>query len=111
MKKTAPPGLLTSGHDLWNAVTAHLALDEQEFQLLREACRTIDALDALDVVIRREGAADSIKLYQERRAQQMAYARLIASLRLPDDLANPQHRPQRRGAVRSAYHERVAKPE
>jgi hypothetical protein len=109
MKKTQPPGLLDSGRALWEAVTARLDLDTQEEQLLREACRVIDGLDALDRATRREDATDAIKLLQERRQQQSIFARLIASLRLPDDLNNPEHRPQRRGAIRTTYHERGSK--
>lgn len=40
----------------------------------------------------------------EVRQQQVTLARLISTLRLPEDLTRPQFGPQRRGSARGVYH-------
>jgi hypothetical protein len=72
---------------------------------LLEACRTVDRLDLRDVVIRKRPVLPDGRVAPalvEARQQQLVLARLIASLRLPEDLNEPQ-RPQRRGASRGVY--------
>lgn len=101
-----PPGLRASGGRLWRETTRALELDEHERLLLLEACRTADTLDALADVISREGAMRGGEPHPaliESRQQRLALARLIASLRLPDDMTAPAGRPQRRGAARGSY--------
>lgn len=108
---TPPKGLRKAGRAIWEAVTASLDLDRQETQLLLECCRVSDRLDALDAVLRREGVvAQDGKAHPalvESRQQQITLTRLIASLRLPPDLSEPDRRPQHRGAARGIYRFRV----
>lgn len=108
MNKVMPPkGLRKGGQVLWLKVTEHLDLDHQEEAILLEAARTVDRLDALDRQIRRRGTVlpdgRPSPLLAEARQQQITFARLIASLRLPEDLTEPDKRPQRRGAIRGIY--------
>jgi hypothetical protein len=99
--------LRKSGKAIWAAIVASLGLDPQEEHLLLEACRVADRLDGLDAVLRREGLTlpDSRPhpALVESRQQEITLTRLIASLRLPEDLAEPDRRPQRRGAARISY--------
>jgi len=102
-----PKGLSKGGAGLWDEVVKHLELDRQEQQLLLEACRVTDRLDALDSVIRKKGPVlpdgRPLPALTEARQQQLVLARLIASLRLPEDLSQPERRPQRRGSSRGIY--------
>jgi hypothetical protein len=76
--------------------------------LLREAVRTVDALDRLDALTRREGLVIEGKLglrvhpaATEARQLRIALARLVAALRLP--LGDDGQAPQRRVGVRGTY--------
>ena len=95
------------GRRLWRAVTTALDLDAHESALLQEAARCLDTLDGLDALTRRVGMLlpdGRIGPWViESRQQQLVYARLIASLRLPPDLTDVGSRPQRRGASRPPY--------
>ncbi len=106
----APPsGLKRNGRGraLWKAVLGPLDLDPHERFLLHEACRCADLLDDLAAELVTHGmvTADGrpSPLLVEVRQQRAAFARLIAGLRLPEDLAAPQRRPQRRGGARGVY--------
>jgi hypothetical protein len=102
------------GRRLWRAVTLALQLDEHEGLLLHEASRVLDRLDALDTAIRKAGPllpdGRPHPALAEARMQQQAFARLVASLRLPLDLSEPDRRPQRRGA-RGSYYPRIVREE
>ena len=115
-KPPEPDGLPmgTAGRKLWAAVTASYELEEHEALLLREACRTADALDGLAGIVEREGLlADSSQgqrahpALTESRAQRITLARLLAAMRLPageeGDQAEEQRRPQRRAGARGVY--------
>ena len=95
-----------NGKALWHAVTEHLDLDQHEIALLGEACRVRDRLDRLDAAIRKDGELLPDRrphpALAESRQQAITLTRLIASLRLPEDLETGQ-RPQRRGAARGIY--------
>lgn len=87
-------------------------LDEHELALLLEACRTVDALGELSAIVEREGAmlgGRANPALVEARAQRLVFARVLASLRLSNDLANLAEiqRPQRRGAARGTYLRKV----
>jgi hypothetical protein len=105
-----PGGLDKSGKGLWAAISGALELDERDQALLLEAARAKDRLDRLDSLIRKaelvlpDGRANP--LLAEGRQQQQTFARLIVALRLPEDLSEPERRPQRRGGLRSVYHPR-----
>lgn len=88
----APKGLKASGRQLWKSILADFELDEHELGLLREACRTLDSLDALQAVIDRDGVLDESPQGRrahpalvELRQQRITFARLVAQLRLPAD--------------------------
>ncbi|MCS5718595.1 terminase [Herbiconiux sp. CPCC 205763] len=100
-----------SGSALWTALTELVDFDVHETSLLTEACRIKDRLDALDVIIRAEGVTvtspQGVKAHPavvEARNQQLTLARLLASLRIPDE---DDVRPQRRGAARGSYSRKV----
>ena len=110
MKQQRPPSDLTRagrGRRLWRAITQELELNEHELGLLHEAARCLDTLDQLDSLTRRSGVLlPDLRLAPwivETRQQQLVLARLLACLRLPDDLAEPEARPQRRGGARGPY--------
>lgn len=102
-----PVGLKRQGKALWVRLCAEIEFEPQELLLLTEIVRTVDLLDALDAKVRREGLFTSdgrvLPAVVEARLQRVALARLLASLRLPDTLADLDSRPQRRGASRGVY--------
>jgi len=98
------------GRRLWKAVTVALSLDEHEVSLLHEACRCLDRLDILDELTRAGAVLKDGRMAPwliESRQQQLVFSRLIASLRLPEDLSAPEVRPQRRGGSRGIHAFRV----
>src|SRR5258707_15813347 len=98
-----PPGLKVGGRRLWTAITERCELERHEADLLERACRTLDQLNALDLAVRRDGITVHGRVHPalvEMRQQNLVFARLLQSLRLPDD---EDARPQRRGAVRGVY--------
>lgn len=110
----APPtGTRAGGKRLWTSVAGQFALDEHETALLTEACRTVDALDALDGRVRREGVIVSGPQGDrahpglvEARQQRIVLARLLAALRVPQGAEGDEQasaRPQRRGGARGVY--------
>jgi hypothetical protein len=107
--KNTPKGLGSSGRKLWRSVADAFDLDYHEELLLREACRTADVLDRLDVeaagspvtVINFKGDQVAHPALSESRQQRIVLSRLLASLRLPSGEA--EERPQRRGASRGSY--------
>lgn len=109
-QQPTPVGLGRRGRAIWRVVIGALVLDAHEGAILAEACRTADRLDALDAAIRKDGMLLPDRrphpALAEARQQQITLTRLIASLRLPADLAQPERRPQRRGAARGVYHDR-----
>ncbi len=98
-----PRGLKSAGQRLWTAVHERYGLAPHEELLLVEACRTADRLDKINADLAKPRLPDDRRdrLYREARAQQAMLARLVASLRLPDD--DSGRRPQRRGGARGAY--------
>lgn len=91
---------------MWREVSGEFALGRHEAGLLLECARTLDDLDALAQVIAREGVAVDGKPHPclvESRQLRLTLARLIASLRLPEDPDELAGRPQRRGAARGTY--------
>jgi hypothetical protein len=105
------PGTTAAGRRLHQQVTERFELDEHELALLLEAVRTVDVLERLAVIVTRDGpmTKDSRGLLVahpavvESRQQRLVLARLVASLRLPEDVEGVDARPQRRGAARGAY--------
>jgi hypothetical protein len=85
-------------------------LDEHELALLREAWRTVDLLETLDAVVRRDGPMVErgkrahLALVKARQLK-IAFARLLAALRPPDGVAGDESRGrrQRRVGARGTY--------
>ena len=79
----APPaGLAGSGRSLWASTTAEFELDEHELAILREACRTATAIDALQAVVDRDGVLNESSqgvrghpALVELRAQRLCFAK------------------------------------
>lgn len=97
MTTRAPKALDAAGQKLWKAVTGDFELAEHELAQLEEACRIRDTI----VTLRKQVATDGTMLASsqgsrlhpgivEIRQQQLALARLLATLRVPgleeDDL-------------------------
>ena len=82
-------------------------MDGRDAAMLIEACRTLDQLDELDALQRKLGTltADGrvAPHVVEARLQRIALARILAALRLPEDLSAPVVRPQRRTGGRGIY--------
>ena len=106
----APSGLGKSGKALWRSIVSNYDLEVHERLLLSEACRVADRLDAMAEVLTAESLTvinsrgDSVvnPLVVEQRMLSAAFAKLIASLRLPNDDVSDS-RPQRRGGARGSY--------
>jgi len=107
-----PNGTGASGHRLWRDVLSKYELEEHEMALLREAVRTVDALDGLAALVAAEGLTvegqRGPKVHPamaEIRQLRIALARLVAALRLPAGEEEPgkERRPQRRVGVRGVY--------
>jgi len=102
-----------AGRRLWASLVALYELEEHERALLVEAERTLNLLADLDVAVRAGGAVvdspQGMKAHPaavEARQQRVAFAPLLAALRLPaggegDRQANA--RPARKDAVRGVY--------
>ena len=76
----SPPISAPAGRAIWANVTGRFEIDVPELAVLSNACRTADLLDALAERIPRD-----LKAVSESRHHSMNLARLVASLRLPDD--------------------------
>lgn len=107
-----PAGLRAAGKRLWSATLEEYELAEHERELLLQACRTADALDALQKVLERDGvlneSAQGTRVHPalpELRQQRITFARLVAALGLETGVVEeegkaPKH--QRR-APRGTY--------
>ena len=110
-KPAAPSGTRAAGKRLWKAVLDEYELEEHELLLLREAVRTTDTLDALELLVQAQGAVVTSPQGEkanpalvEARQQRIALARLLAALRLPaGEEGAEDRRPQRRMGVRGVY--------
>lgn len=96
-----PKGLRASGRALWKAVLDDFELTEHETVVLREACRTADSLDDLQVLLDQEGlmseTSQGARVHPalvELRQQRIALARLFAALHIPtgEQSGRTQHR-------------------
>lgn len=103
-----PSGLRRSGRTLWRAVVTDYELDEHEKTILREACRTADSLDALQVQLDNDGvmseSSQGARVHPalvELRQQRIAFARLLTALRIPQ--GEDDARQQTRGTPRGVY--------
>lgn len=89
-------------------------MDDHELAVLREAVRTLTACDQLAKVLDAEGVASTGSKGQrvvhpavsELRMQRLAFVRLIAQLRLPEEPQQDEtagRRPPQIGAARGMY--------
>lgn len=105
----APRGLKTGGKKLWSAVTDDYELADHELAILKEASRTVDALDDLQAIVDAEGVTNvspqGVRAHPalvELRNQRVTLAKLVASLRIPlDDSENMGRLPQQRVQIRA----------
>ncbi|MET8795355.1 terminase [Nocardia sp. NPDC004568] len=90
----APRGLRAPGKRLWKWYNEQFELSEGEIGLLREVCRTADAIDQLQLVLDRDGvlgeSSQGVRVHPalpELRQQRITFARLLAALKLnePED--------------------------
>jgi len=104
-----PDGLEASGRELWLSIVGPYEPETHERLLLLQACRCADRLDRLAVeevagpitVAGRQGDPIANPALVEARQQSLAFARMLASLRLPS--GEEDERPQRRGSARRPY--------
>lgn len=89
-KRQIPPGLGAVGKRLWAAVTDDFELAEHELAQLEEACRVRDTIAALRKLVTKDGqmisSSQGMRLHPavaEIRQQQLALARILATLRVP----------------------------
>ena len=105
----APKNLGPAGSRLWKSVVSALELREDELVLFRDACRITDSVEALQAAVERDGVlVNSAKTGElvphpglvEARQQRIVLARMLATLRFPDE---DGHQAQRRAGGRGAY--------
>lgn len=87
----APRGLNDAGERLWKAVTNEFDLQEHELSMLEQAARVRDRIADLQQLVEDDGlmleSSQGMRLHPgiaETRQQQIALARLLAQLDVPD---------------------------
>ncbi len=112
MSKPTPPKpskpLGPTGRALWSNVVGKYDLRIDELTVLEQACKTVDTIAKLDknwsdrgepfITEGSMGQEVIHPLIGERRTQQASLARLLAQLKLPDDLAGERPNQQRDAA-------------
>lgn len=97
-------GLGNAGRALYDDVTSRYSLDVPEMYTLLQAARLTDALDRLAALVANREVVESLGNVQpaiiEMRQSSQAVAKLIATLRLPDE---DGQQAQRRGGARGNY--------
>lgn len=90
IEAAAPEGLEEKGTKLWASVVDEFELAEHELAVLEEACRIRDQLEKLRKAIKDDGtmipSSQGSRLHPaiaETRQQQLAFARLLATLDVP----------------------------
>jgi len=87
-----PVGLADRGAAFWRSVHATWLLNVDESELLTEVCHTLDTVEALQLVINRDGVTATGSMGQvkthpalaELRGSRLLLSRLLSSLALPD---------------------------
>jgi hypothetical protein len=88
-----PSGLRARGRRYWDAVTGEFDLASTELELLRELCGTLDEIDLLKAVLRKDGVTTAGSKGQvvahpvlvELRGARLLLSRLAGQLDLPDE--------------------------
>ena len=109
MNHKTPANLKAGGKRLWKAITDEFELGQHELSVLLEASRTVDALEALEKIVRAEGVThqspQGVRAHPalvEARQQRVTLAKLVASLRIPlEDEQEANRMPQQRSGVRA----------
>lgn len=91
----SPEGLSERGRAFWISLTEVLEFAPQEAEVLLEACRTLDRIDALTEAIEDDGTMILGSMGQkilhpaisEVRQLQASFVRLTGALHLPEDAA------------------------
>ncbi|AOT04942.1 hypothetical protein [Arthrobacter sp. U41] len=91
-KPAAPRELAPRGRKFWRLTVEVHELEPEELELLREACRTLDNLDALGRAIRvdgsmvkgSEGQSRIHPAFAEMRGAQVVLGRLLKQLAFPE---------------------------
>ena len=90
MTVRTPQGLGTSGQNLWESIESVFELAEHELAQLEEACRIRDTISVLRDQVSKDGtmlaSSQGQRLHPgivEIRQQQLALARLLATLQVP----------------------------
>lgn len=90
----APNGLGQAGKKLWSTVTDSFELGEHELLVLLEACRTADTLNELEESRKMYGSVidsphgkKANPAVVEARQQRLVFAKLLASLAIPAEVA------------------------
>ncbi len=110
-KPAVPRELAPRGRKFWRNTVDAFELEAEEIELLREACRTLDNLDALARVLRTDGAMVKGSEGQQRvhpafaemRGARLVLGRLLKQLALPEVEAAPSEASKR---ARAAAQER-----
>lgn len=111
-KTKAPLGLKIGGRRLWNRVLGDFELAQHEEAVLLQACRIVDVLDRLQVVIDAgevvvtspQGMKTNPAIV-EFRQQAVTLAKCMASLRIPVDVEDSNRLPQQRVGIRAVRSE------
>ncbi len=105
-----PTGLRAAGKRLWSDTVAQYEMTAHERELLLQACRTADSLDALQKVLDRDGVLNESSqgtrvhpALPELRQQRVTFARLVAALGLESGVAEEETPKQQRRATRGVY--------
>ncbi|MBF6315036.1 hypothetical protein [Nocardia farcinica] len=114
-KKPAPPqGLRPGGRKLWTDVVGKWELRPDELRVLREACREVDLIDALELALSKDalmipgsmGQRVVNPLVTELRQHRATLAALLRQLKLPDADGNEGEKELRSTAARAAANAR-----
>jgi hypothetical protein len=106
-----PAGSGPQGRQLWRSVLTRFELNAAELAVLRRACRAADRCEALEAVLAETGlttrtAAGAVKVnpvVSELRASEIAFARLLVCLRIPDGSAEVGEVAGQRRGLRGVY--------
>lgn len=102
----APDGLGPRGSALWEAVVEAFEFFADEAEVLAEACRTVDLLDALESELRERGPVDAegkvSPIVGALRANRAELRHALASLGIPHADAPPMRSGNQTRAAKAA---------
>lgn len=103
-KPRSPAGMTPAGRALWKSLTGAYEFDQREAAILAAACRQADDIGRLEALLAVQGlvtvgAAGQPRLsavLAELRQGRLALAKLLDSLRIPDDSGKVETQSSRR---------------